>query len=81
MELKKPYFETMLIIVNLSKFQSKPETAYQQLTDTRRASPLTPPIGDVRFARADGLAPGTHGDGGVLLLLQRALLLHHAALH
>lgn len=39
------------------------------------------PTGDARAAGADGVAVGAHGDGGVLLLLQRALLLHCAALH
>lgn len=39
------------------------------------------PAGDARTAGAHGLAVGAHGDGGVLLLLQRALLLHCAALH
>lgn len=39
------------------------------------------PTGDARAAGAHGVAVGAHGDGGVLLLLQRALLLHCAALH
>lgn len=65
-------------MLNLSLCQSKPETC-RQLTGVLLLSSLTP--GDVCSARADGFAPGAHGDGGVLLLLQRALLLHYAALH
>lgn len=62
----------------LGKVQPE-QTHVNQSVGNAHTSPSLP--GHVCPARADGLPASTHRDGGVLLLLQRALLLHHAALH